>query len=126
MLLLQFYAQLLFQAAALLAAGLALACLAGSSKVREGDYRTDSFALAAFDGVVRQVHDPPGLIMSAVYAICWFILLLLSIVFVFMVVGVRAAVAMFPEGWRWWLFPAQLIALGIFAAVVLFNPFWKP
>lgn len=61
--------------------------------------------------------------MNATIAIFWFLGLLLSICVVFEVVGLRRMVQMFPEGNRWWLFPAQLGSLAIFAALVHYNPF---
>jgi hypothetical protein len=61
--------------------------------------------------------------MNALIPIGWFLGLLLSIYIVFELVGLRAIVRMFPEGRRWWMLPAQLCSLAIFAAAVHFNPF---
>lgn len=55
--------------------------------------------------------------------IVWLGLLLVSICGVFVTVGMRSMVAFFPEGWRWWQTPLQLIMLAVFAAVVLNHPF---
>lgn len=61
--------------------------------------------------------------MTALYNIAWFIALILSIFGVFGCIGFRGLVNMFPEGRRWWHFPAQILALTIFAAAVLNHPF---
>lgn len=61
--------------------------------------------------------------MNSLFAISWFLLLLLSMVLIFNFVGMRAMCDFFPEGRRWWQFPAQLASLAFFAAVVLNHPF---
>lgn len=61
--------------------------------------------------------------MIAVYAIGWFLLLAVSILSVFELVGMRSMVNFFPEGRRWWQLPAQLASLGVFAAIVINHPF---
>lgn len=61
--------------------------------------------------------------MSALLHIGWAVWLLLSIALVFKMVGMRLMVNFFPEGQRWWQFPAQLASLGFFAAAVLNHPF---
>lgn len=61
--------------------------------------------------------------MNALYVIIWFIVLLASILAVFEFVGMRTMVNFFPEGRRWWQFPAQIASLAVFAAVVLNHPF---
>lgn len=61
--------------------------------------------------------------MTALLAILWFLWLVVSWVLVFEFVGAAALVNMFPEGRKWWLFPAQVISLLSFAACVHFHPF---
>lgn len=61
--------------------------------------------------------------MRELIAIGWFIALLSSIYIVFKLVGLRSIVRMFPEGDRWWMLPAQLAALALFASLVHYNPF---
>lgn len=61
--------------------------------------------------------------MTALIAIAWFIGMYVSIIIVFNTVGSRLMVAYFPEGHRWWMLPAQLASLALFAALVHFNPF---
>jgi hypothetical protein len=61
--------------------------------------------------------------MSALLAIGWFISLYVSVAVVFHTIGWSGLVRMFPEGWRWWQFPVQLLSLAFFAAVVLNHPF---
>ncbi len=61
--------------------------------------------------------------MNALLVIGWFIALLLSLGAVFQFVGLRTMLEFFPEGRRWWVFPAQLASLAFFAAVVHFEPF---
>lgn len=61
--------------------------------------------------------------MSGLYAIGWFLLLAVSILSVFELVGMRSMVSFFPEGRRWWQLPAQLASLAIFAAIVINHPF---
>ena len=60
--------------------------------------------------------------MQAIKIICWTIWLLLSMVVVFQYVGFSSMCSFFPEGKRWWHFPAQLFSLAFFAAAVLCNP----
>jgi len=61
--------------------------------------------------------------MSNLYAICWFLMLAVSILSVFELVGMRSMVNFFPEGRRWWQFPAQFLSLAVFAAIVINHPF---
>jgi drug/metabolite transporter superfamily protein YnfA len=61
--------------------------------------------------------------VSAAKVVVWFLVLLFSMHLVFEVVGLRRMVQFFPEGRRWWMLPAQLVSLAIFAAVVLNHPF---
>jgi drug/metabolite transporter superfamily protein YnfA len=61
--------------------------------------------------------------MSSLYAIGWFLLLAVSILSVFELVGMRTMVNFFPEGRRWWQLPAQLVSLAIFAVIVISHPF---
>lgn len=61
--------------------------------------------------------------MTPIKTIVWFIFFIISLVLVFETIGLRGLVRMFPEGWRWWQFPAQLVTLAVFAAVVINNPF---
>jgi len=61
--------------------------------------------------------------MNAFFAIGWAILLPLSMFAVFELIGMNGLVRMFPEGRRWWQFPAQLTALAVFAAIVINHPF---
>lgn len=56
-------------------------------------------------------------------ALYWLLMLGLSIMAVFQLVGMRLMLAYFPEGRRWWQAPAQLASLAVFAAVIHFNPF---
>lgn len=62
--------------------------------------------------------------MEAMKTIGWLLWLLLSVLMVFEFVGYRVMLAYFPEGKRWWHFPAQVAALAFFAAAVLCNP-WR-
>lgn len=61
--------------------------------------------------------------MSAVVAIVWATVLLIAAGFVSMAFGNQGLVAMFPEGQRWWMPWSRLLALALFAAAVLANPF---
>lgn len=61
--------------------------------------------------------------MGAVFAIGWFLLLLLSIFAIYRSVGVHFMVNFFPEGRRWYWLPLQLLSLASFAALVHFHPF---
>lgn len=61
--------------------------------------------------------------MRELIEIGWFIALLVSVYIVFELVGLRSVVRMFPEGNRWWMLPAQLASLGLFASLVHYNPF---
>ena len=61
--------------------------------------------------------------MSAFKDIMWFVGTIASITAIFELVGFSGLVRMFPEGRRWWQFPAQLLSLAAFAALVLVNPF---
>lgn len=61
--------------------------------------------------------------MSSLFALNWFLMLCVSVVAVFQLIGISSAVSLFPEGRRWWHFPAQIASLAIFAAVVLNHPF---
>lgn len=60
--------------------------------------------------------------MVAVESIGWFIALLVSIYMVFLTMGWGGLVRMFPEGYRWWMTPAQWGSLAVFAALVRFTP----
>jgi hypothetical protein len=61
--------------------------------------------------------------MTALLSIAWFLALLLSVCAVFQFVGMRLMVSYFPEGRRWWMLPAQLGSLALFAALIHYNPF---
>lgn len=61
--------------------------------------------------------------MRALLSIGWFVWMLVAIYAVNVMHGFTGLVRMFPEGYRWWQFPAQLASLAHFAAVVLLNPF---
>lgn len=61
--------------------------------------------------------------MTALITIAWLVCLLVALGLVFQFVGLRAMMTFFPEGRRWWIFPAQLASLAFFAAVVLCHPF---
>lgn len=61
--------------------------------------------------------------MSALITIGWFLLLSVSTLAVFELVGLWRLVCMFPEGKRWWMLPVQFASLAFFAAVVLNHPF---
>ena len=61
--------------------------------------------------------------MSSLYAIGWLLLLAVSTLSVFELVGMRLMVNFFPEGRRWWHLPTQLVSLAIFAAIVINHPF---
>lgn len=64
--------------------------------------------------------------MTPFLSILWAVGLLISIAGVFQLVGFASMVRMFPEGRRWWQFPAQLASLCFFGLMVLLNPFWGP
>lgn len=61
--------------------------------------------------------------MIVIKHIGWFLWLLLSIYIVFQFIGMHLMVSYFPEGRRWWQFPAQLASLAFFATAVLYHPF---
>ncbi|MBL4833610.1 MAG: hypothetical protein JKY26_06500 [Pseudomonas sp.] len=61
--------------------------------------------------------------MSIFLGIVWFICLLVSIAAIFELIGFSGLVRMFPEGRRWWQFPAQVTSLIVFAVIVLLHPF---
>jgi hypothetical protein len=61
--------------------------------------------------------------MSASLAIGWAFALIVSVWVVFQTVGLARMVAFFPEGRRWWMFPAQIASLALFAIIVLKHPF---
>jgi hypothetical protein len=61
--------------------------------------------------------------MTALIPMLWALWLLISVSAVFECVGWRSMVQFFPEGWRWWMLPVQLLTLFNFAMCVLFNPF---
>jgi len=61
--------------------------------------------------------------MTALLTILWFIGLVISVTAIFQPVGLHRLVSMFPEGRRWWIFPAQLASLAAFAALSIFHPF---
>ena len=59
---------------------------------------------------------------AAITAIAWFVWLVFAIFCLNGTGHIRAMIAMFPEGWRWWVKPLHYVALCQFAAVVLLNP----
>jgi hypothetical protein len=59
----------------------------------------------------------------AILTILWFVALLASIAFIRETARMHAMICMFPEGYRWWVFPLFLTALAMFASLVLFRPF---
>lgn len=61
--------------------------------------------------------------MSAAYGIAWFVGLLFSMKLIFVFIGNIGMCSMFPEGFRWWSYPAALGSLAVFAAVALNHPF---
>lgn len=61
--------------------------------------------------------------MSAVLGISWAIMLIIAAQAIRVTYGNAGLVAMFPEGRRWWMPWSRLLALAVFAAVVLWNPF---
>jgi hypothetical protein len=62
-------------------------------------------------------------VINALVGIGWAMLLLAATVVIYWTWGNAQLVAMFPEGHRWWMPWARLLALAIFAAVAIFNPF---
>lgn len=60
--------------------------------------------------------------MSALLAIGWFIWLYLAIMLVQYVTAALVVTRMLPEGRRWWMMPAFLAALALFAACVRYAP----
>lgn len=61
--------------------------------------------------------------MGALIAIGWALGLLCTVFGIYVTWGDAQLVNMFPEGRRWWRPWTRLIALTVFAAVVLANPF---
>lgn len=64
--------------------------------------------------------------VSAFIGICWAVCLLVSVVGIYATWGNAQMVQMFPEGRRWWMPLARLLALIVFAVIVLANPFGVP
>lgn len=62
--------------------------------------------------------------MEVFKIIGWFVWLLITIALVFEFVGYRSASIIFPESWRPWHLPLQLLSLVLFASAVLLNP-WQ-
>jgi hypothetical protein len=62
--------------------------------------------------------------MEALTAIGWAIWLIVAITALYETLGLQGICNMFPEGKRWWHFPAQCVAIGHFAAVAILNP-WR-
>lgn len=61
--------------------------------------------------------------MEAAKIILWFVGTCISVAFIFEYIGFSGLTRMFPEGYRWWHFPVQLLTLGVFATLVLLHPF---
>lgn len=61
--------------------------------------------------------------MPALRGVLWGAALVFSSFLTAVAFGKLELVAMFPEGGRWWHGPLRLLALAIFAAVVLSHPF---
>lgn len=61
--------------------------------------------------------------MEAVWVIVWLAAMLTAIVAVYQTVGVHLMVQYFPEGKRWWMLPAQLLAIAVFGVICAFHPF---
>lgn len=61
--------------------------------------------------------------MTVVLLIVWSLLLLISVAGIYQTIGLHLMVQYFPEGKRWWMFPSQIVALAVFAAVITFHPF---
>lgn len=61
--------------------------------------------------------------MTALLTIAWLLCLAASLLAIYQTVGAHLMVTFFPEGKRWWMFPAQMASLAAFAAVVTFHPF---
>ena len=60
---------------------------------------------------------------TALAAIAWAGMIVLSVGFIEVAWGNVDLVRMFPEGWRWWMPWLRLLSLIPFAALILFNPF---
>jgi hypothetical protein len=61
--------------------------------------------------------------MHTLLSIGWFLLMMLSVYSVFATVGLHRMVQFFPEGKRWWMFPAQAASLTFYGAVMHYFPF---
>lgn len=60
---------------------------------------------------------------AAILGVLWFICFCVSTFLVLEFVGNLHLVSMFPEGKRWWMWPARIVALIIFANVIHYHPF---
>lgn len=61
--------------------------------------------------------------MSELMILGWGLWLCVSIYLIFLFVGYRSMVQMFPEGKSWWDLPVQLSCIAHFTVVVLLHPF---
>lgn len=61
--------------------------------------------------------------MPALMVVLWVLWFVIAVRLNFEFVGMRSMVQFFPEGWRWWMLPVQLLTLFNFAMCILFNPF---
>lgn len=61
--------------------------------------------------------------MHALYVIAWFVGIILSIQFMRGTLGYAGLCHMFPEGFRWYTVPLEILSMVIFAFAVLNHPF---
>lgn len=61
--------------------------------------------------------------MEALLAILWFVGIVIAVMMVYEFVGAEKMVRMFPEGRRWWLFPAQMASIAFLASLAINHPF---
>ena len=90
---------------------------------RVNDWMATCFFICSKSSIRSSQETLIGGAMSPLYAIMWFITLMVSICIVFRFIGIRTLIVYFPEGRRWWHLPAQLGSLAFFAVVVLNHPF---